>query len=334
MPAPSAANQETPRSMRQALRFDGLWWRQFARLGCVYGPDWWKRYSPPVIAAILFLLLPGNRRGATANLRRILGTQGWWRDRREALRLFVDFAHCFTELHEAHGPRPAPLELVPPEDDLLAAAVAEGRGAIIATAHFGNSGIATLGLERYGRPITMVMAQEANPTVWPFIERQLAPRFRIVHASASPFRSLTLLRALRDNELVGIQFDTHPLAPGATPVEFFGEPAGFHMGPFLLARASGAPLLPVFIVRTGRRRYEIRVLGRYNPRTPEDAVAALHQVVAAFQEFVRTHPHQWFQFADYWARPPQPARPHMPPRRHPPPDADADATEAEQAILS
>jgi hypothetical protein len=47
-----------------ALRFDGLWWRRFARLGSVYGPEWWKRASPPVIAAILFALVGRNRRGA------------------------------------------------------------------------------------------------------------------------------------------------------------------------------------------------------------------------------------------------------------------------------
>jgi len=38
-------------SLRQAVRFDGLWWREFGRMGCVYGPDWWKRHSPPAIAA-------------------------------------------------------------------------------------------------------------------------------------------------------------------------------------------------------------------------------------------------------------------------------------------
>ena len=31
------------RRLRAALRFDGLWWRKFARLGAVYGPEWWTR---------------------------------------------------------------------------------------------------------------------------------------------------------------------------------------------------------------------------------------------------------------------------------------------------
>ena len=32
--------------LRQNLRFDGLWWRKLAALGCAYGPEWVKRYLP------------------------------------------------------------------------------------------------------------------------------------------------------------------------------------------------------------------------------------------------------------------------------------------------
>lgn len=302
MPALDSAVEEPRASVREALHFDGLWWRKFARLGCVYGPDWWKRYSPPVIAAIIFAVVRRNRRGATANLRRVLGAQGWWRDRWEALRLYVEYAHCFTETHEAYGPHPAPVDLVPPKEDHLHAALAAGRGAVVLTAHFGNSDIAALGFARYGRPVNLVMAREANTTVWPFIESLLGPRgLRVVYDSESPLRALTLLRSLRNNEIVAVQFDAHPLAPGTTTVDFFGAPAGFHLGPFLLARAAGAPVLPVYTVRTGRRRYAIHLHERHESRTTTEALDALRTVVAGFEALVREYPHQWFQFADFWS---------------------------------
>jgi hypothetical protein len=59
--------------LRQSVRFDGLWWRKFAYLGCVYGPEWWKQYSPPAIASIIYLLVRANRREAVANMARVLG---------------------------------------------------------------------------------------------------------------------------------------------------------------------------------------------------------------------------------------------------------------------
>src|SRR2546422_735315 len=42
--------------LRAALRFDSGGWRRFAELGCVWGPEWWKRGSPPAIAAIVFAI--------------------------------------------------------------------------------------------------------------------------------------------------------------------------------------------------------------------------------------------------------------------------------------
>ena len=37
-----AASRSPLRRLRAALRFDGLWWRKIARLGAVYGPEWWS----------------------------------------------------------------------------------------------------------------------------------------------------------------------------------------------------------------------------------------------------------------------------------------------------
>src|SRR5207247_1087604 len=56
-----------------AVRFDSGWWRRFAELGCVYGPEWWKRGSPPVIAAIIFAIARGRREAVLRNQRPVRG---------------------------------------------------------------------------------------------------------------------------------------------------------------------------------------------------------------------------------------------------------------------
>ena len=45
-------------------------------------------------------------------------------------------------------------------------------------------------------------------------------------------------------------------------VPFFGAPAPFPSGPFVLARLAGAPLIPVFIPRVGTRHYAVRLGSR------------------------------------------------------------------------
>ncbi len=297
--------------LRRALRFDGLWWRKFAYLGSVHGPEWWKRYSPPWIAAIVFICVPANRRGAVANMRRVLGAQGWWRDHWNALRVFIAFAHCFNEALEYLSPHPQPLsvETDPPTSDddpsdPIRGAMIRGRGAVLVTCHFGNWDVAARKISGYGRGLNLVMAREANETTAEYVRQAREEAgVRILLSDTSVYSTFNILRALRANEVVAMQLDRPVGGEGARPVPFFGAPALFQSGPLRLARLADAPVLPVFIVRLGPRRYRI-VLGaeRHVPRnaTNDEIDATLAAIVAEFEALVRAYPEQWFQFQPFW----------------------------------
>jgi lauroyl/myristoyl acyltransferase len=294
-----------PETLPEELRVDGLWWRKLAMLGSVYGPEWWKRYSPPVIALILFGLIPPNRRGAMANFSRILGTSETSVTMPAALRMFVEFAHCMTETMEHFGARPKPVRVDVPEPDLLAEVLEAGRGAVVVTGHLGNWDVAASRLRKYGRAVTVVMAHEANASTHEFVRRMRESHdIRVVYSDDSMFSSLHLVRELRANNIVAMQLDRTNAAGRTLDLPFFGMSASFSAGPFHLARAAGAPVLPCFAPRLGVRHYEIRfgsihrVAGR-SRASGIDAIAA--DVVADFESIVRAHPCQWFQFADFWA---------------------------------
>jgi len=289
----------------QNLRFDGLWWRKFAYLGCVYGPEWWKRYSPPAIAGIIFALVGRNRRGAVSNMERILEGSAE-SAARAALQMFAQFAHCMTETMEFYGPRPRRIRLDEPQRDDLATALREGHGAVVVTGHFGNWDIAAKTLHEYGRPINVVMAREVNATTHEYV-RQARERVgvRVIYSDTSVFSSLNMIRALQRNEIVAIQLDRALGAGGTRLVPFFGAPAPFPSGPFVLARLAGAPLIPVFIPRLGTRHYAIRVCGSFQlARDARDNRAldrVMGEVVRAFEAVVREFPRQWFQFTPFWS---------------------------------
>jgi phosphatidylinositol dimannoside acyltransferase len=293
-----------PARILENLRFDGLWWRKFAYLGCVYGPEWWKRYSPPAIAAIIFVLIGRNRRGAVANMQRIAGERGE-NATLAALQMFAQFAHCMTETMEYYGPRPRPIVLDEPKRDDLAVALSEGRGAVVVTGHFGNWDVAAKRLHEYGRPINVVMAREVNATTHEYV-RQARERVgvRVIYSDTSVFSSLNMIRALQRNEIVAIQLDRALGAGGTRLISFFGADAPFPSGPFVLARLARAPLVPVFIPRLGTRHYAIRVCGRFElAREARDARAldrVMTDVVRTFEAVVRECPRQWFQFAPFW----------------------------------
>lgn len=310
------------RSLLRALRFDGLWWRKFAYLGSVYGPEWWKRYSPPWIAAIIFACVRRNRHGAIANMRRVLGHQGWLGDHRAGLKVFVEFAHCMNEALECLSPRPKPITIERPADDPIQSAIAEGRGVVLVTCHFGNWDVAARTLARYGRPFNLVMAREINETTADYVrEAREAAGMHVLLSDSSVYGSFNMLRALRRNEIVALQLDRPIGGDGARAVEFFGAPALFQSGAIRLARLGGTPIFPVWVARRGPRHYRI-VIGTEH-RVPRHASAdemdrILGGIVAEFEDLVREYPDQWFQFAPFWpedgalegriARPPRPSR--------------------------
>src|SRR2546423_10951028 len=97
--------------LRAALRFDSGSWRRFAELGCVWGPEWWKRGSPPAIAAIVFAIARQQRRAVLRNQRRVRGRRPWLVERRGADRGFVRFDPAANLYNGQRGAQPPPRSL-------------------------------------------------------------------------------------------------------------------------------------------------------------------------------------------------------------------------------
>jgi lauroyl/myristoyl acyltransferase len=291
--------------VRAALRFDSGGWRRFAELGCVYGPEWWKRGSPPVIAGIIFAIARERRAVVLRNQRQVRGARGWLRERWDAYRVFAEFARSLTENLEQGSPHPPPISLDVPDPDIFQTALAEHRGLVVPTAHFGGSEIGARFLSDLGRPVNLVVAPEPNPTTREFMHR-LRTRygFNVIYSGRSVFGALPLLQALRRDEVVGLQIDPWGSLPGAQDIEFFGRPAPFRIGPFTLARIARAPVIPVFTVRKDLRQYELRIAGRFDPVTPAETVAAFQATVRFYERLVRERPWQWLVFDDVWPSPP------------------------------
>ena len=291
------------RRARVALRFDSGGWRRLAELGCVYGPEWWKRGSPPVIAAIVFAIGRRQRERVLRNQRQVRGPRSWLRERWDAYRVFAGMARSMTESMEQWGPRPRPLDVDVRGREPVEAAIAENRGLVVVTGHFGSWEVGARLLGELGRPVSWVMAQESNPTVRGFVhEMRTRHGFNAIYSDRSVLSGLPVLQALRRGEIVGLQLEPWGSQRGTHPVTFCGHPTRFQLGPFVLARLAKAPLVATFVVRRGIRRYELRVVGRWDPRTPRECETALEDVVRRYEALVRELPEQWLMFEDVWGR--------------------------------
>ena len=94
---------------------------------------------------------------------------------------------------------------------------------------------------------------------------------------------------------------------------FCGGLAPFPVGPAMLARMTGVPIVPVFSVFLGSDRRQVTIIYESPIEVPKsadrdaDLRAGMAQVVAVYERYVRLYPEQWFNFYDFWRAPAVPA---------------------------
>ncbi len=246
--------------------------------------------------------LAEERRRVRANLARVLaGADGAALDQAVS-DTFAHFAACFADLLTINRGDPARLRhhLAAAEGEPeLDAACAARRGVILLTAHLGNWELGgRLLVPRLGRTTHVVLSPEADPALEGYLRRD-EPGLRFV-TRRLPTVSLGLVAALRRDEAVAMQGDRPAGGRGDRAVPFFGAPAGFPLGPFVLARATGAPVVPAFcaMMPDGRYRISIEPAIRVKPGQEEEALAV---AVGALERAIRRDPTQWFNFFDVWS---------------------------------
>jgi lauroyl/myristoyl acyltransferase len=304
-PVGGAGTQDS--RFRAMFRYNGVFWRRFAYLGSVYGPDWFTRLAPPVVGAIIYLLVGSNRRGAVCNMERLLRPPRRLHAYLGALEMYADFARCLAETLEYFGPAPKEIRIEQPEVNHLAQALEAGRGAVVVTGHLGNWDVAARALSQSDTRLNLVMAREVNTSAQRFVrDARERAGVKIIYSDESAFSTFAMINALRRNEIVALQIDR--VLPGsvARAIPFCGTPAAFPVGPFTLARLARCPLVPVYMPRLGRRHYAIEISGRFEiPRDagPDALEAVMGEVVDGFEKLLLRYPTQWFQFAPFWREP-------------------------------
>jgi KDO2-lipid IV(A) lauroyltransferase len=199
------------------------------------------------------------------------------------------------------GKRDEPITCDVEGAELLERALAAGRGVIMVTAHTG--GWETVGpamKRRFGLDIMVAMQREPDARARDIQDRaRIRSGIRVAHIDNEPLSVLPLLAHLRRGGALGVQIDRVPAAMRALAVRLFGEPAGIPSGPFHLARASGAPILPVFMRRIGFFHYEVRlypVIEVTKTAGDRELGEAAQRAASDMEQFIREHPTDWFDF--------------------------------------
>jgi Kdo2-lipid IVA lauroyltransferase/acyltransferase len=257
-----------------------------------------------------WLLLPGRRAVALDNLSRALGAETTPRERaRIGRESFRNLGMNVVEACVFYFRPPARLlsRVEVQGVDHLMAAAALGRGVLGLTAHLGNWEL--LGAAAHTlTPVRLsaVYRPLDDPVLDPILERF---RARVGVEMIGKRNAVTEIRdALRRGRLVGVLLDQNASRRESVFAPFFGMPASTSKGFALIARRTGAPVVPSFIHRTADGRH----VAEFRPALPVPADGDLIAYTRAFNEAieaaVRRNPGQWFWVHRRWkTRPPEPA---------------------------
>jgi Kdo2-lipid IVA lauroyltransferase/acyltransferase len=179
----------------------------------------------------------------------------------------------------------------------------ETNGGLILTGHFGNWEMLAYAHGLLGHPITLVHRPMRNPLVEDGIARLRGGAG--TRALAKRAAAKEVIRTLRRKGIVVIPIDQNQSAGLGVFVDFFGKPACTTFGLARLARLTGAPVYPVFLVRQGSSdRHLIEVLPRVDWVETGDAeadiVANTQRYTTVFEGMLRQYPEQWIWFHKRW----------------------------------
>jgi lauroyl/myristoyl acyltransferase len=280
---------------------DGAFWRRLARFGASRMPLWWMRYSPPFFGLAAAALVPDARKSVIANLRRLRGTASPWRDTWDLAETFVTYASCLSETLAYGSKNESIPELTLLNKHHMTGALAEGKGAILATAHTAGWDVAgpVFGHDHHVELILVMERERSYEARRLHDGARAAAGVSFVHVGDDPLASLSLLRHLRRGAVVAIQVDRAPPSMRSREVTLFGQRARIPEGTLRLAEVTGAPIVPIFAARLGFRRYVMEVFSPVRvPRRADEKTmdAAAQQVADAMGDFLRRRPTQWFHF--------------------------------------
>lgn len=187
------------------------------------------------------------------------------------------------------------------------AAVAAGRGYVLALPHIGNWDVAGLWLiDRYRRPFTTVAERLKPESLYEkFVAYRESLGFEVLPLTGGArSASAVLTERLRAGGGVCLLAD-RDLSRNGIEVRFFGEAARLPSGPALLAATTGAALIPVsmwFTERGWAQRIDppIDVGPAAGERLADRVRAGTQQLADAFAEHIAAHPADWHMLQRLW----------------------------------
>ncbi|MBW1678817.1 MAG: lysophospholipid acyltransferase family protein [Deltaproteobacteria bacterium] len=254
-----------------------------------------------LIAKIGYYIPGGYRRQALANLRLVFRNEKSHSELSEiARKIGVDTIKGAFELAYSFSPRKG--ELYSSVDiegiEHLKAALNRGKGVIALSAHLGNFTVMGGKFNSEGYPFYMVLKLPNNPGISEYLKMQMERHnVKFILADPTIVSYKEIIRCLRRNEIVCLIADGDQKV-GGIPVNLMGREIAIPPGPAILARRTGAVILPMFIIRQQDDSHKIIIetpVEMGEDESPDRAVVQLTiKLTRIIESYIHQYPTQWY----------------------------------------
>jgi Kdo2-lipid IVA lauroyltransferase/acyltransferase len=272
-----------------------------------------RRLFPPFTffwGGLFYLLLTDTRRSVRSNLQVVTGRKNV---ERLVFSTFRKFSHNWCDemlLMRLRGEKLQAMIGRRSSSVTLDRALAAGSGAILVSPHLGSWELGGLGLADMGYTINMLTFREPDEKVNELreaVRQERGIRFIYVDRDdSSPLAIIEAVNALRRNEVLAILGDrdgsSHTIL-----IDFFGRPTNIPVGAAYLALASGAPVIPVFVLLEEKGRYatimEEPIFFSGGHGEHGSAIrSGMERLLVVFERYIRAYPDQWYNLYDFFGR--------------------------------
>jgi len=256
-------------------------------------------------ARAAMVAVPSRRRVAMRNLRRAFGGEKTDAELDVILReAYRHAATAFKDLLLLYRLPPAGFasRLEVRGEEYLRAALARGRGVVGASAHFGPFPMLGVAVPTLGVPFSFLYRPPRNTAIAAlFSDWQARAGCGIINDAPRHLAALKCLEALGQGGVVCLLVDQH--YPAGVDVPFFGHPARTAIGAAFLAARTGAPLVPMRLMRTIPGRFRLVIDPPIEPpadRSREALTECTARLTTQVEGWVREAPTHWFWVHRRW----------------------------------
>jgi len=247
------------------------------------------------------------RRIARESLLTAFGAEMTETQRRRIIRqCFENVGHSMTDLiYFSQYPEGVTQRFRLEGQQHLDQALQRGQGVVMVTAHFGNFCLMMLDLAQRGYKMNCIIRRardvDVDMTIFHSMTRVGVKPIYSTPAHQSVQESL---KVLRNNEILCVLLDQHFGSGSGVYVDFFGNKAATATGPVVLARRTGAPVLPVFTIQDGEAyRVIIEPPVTLEQGDSEDALTTdVAKLTHIIESYIRRYPTEWGWMHRRWKK--------------------------------